>query len=70
MTSFKPDQTWLTAQTLTSTNPSGKASSRIVSSVMSVGTLAAFFGQDTQITPLDLIELRKLSSSALKTALR
>src|ERR1044071_5874080 len=48
MTSFSPDQTSHTAHTLTSTKPSGRASSRIVSSVMSVSTLAAFFGPDTQ----------------------
>ena len=39
MTSFSPDQTSSTAQTLTSTRCSGSATSRITSSVMSVGTL-------------------------------
>ena len=39
----------LTAHTLMSTKPRGSATSRIVSSVMSVGTFAVFFGQDTQI---------------------
>src|SRR5258708_1223290 len=48
-TSFRPDQTSVTAHTLMSTKPRGSATSRIVSSVMSVGTFAAFFGQDTQI---------------------
>src|SRR5688572_424525 len=46
MTSFSPDQTSLTAHTLISTNPSGSATSRMVSSVISVGTLEAFLGHD------------------------
>jgi hypothetical protein len=37
-----------TAQTFTSTSPIGRQASRMTSSVMSVGTLAAFFGQLTQ----------------------
>ena|GEM_PF-5732238 len=49
ITSFRPDQTASTAQTLTSTRPIGKHISRIVSSVISVSTLEAFFGQLTQI---------------------
>src|SRR5688572_25751176 len=47
MTSFSPDQTSLTAHTLISTNPSGSATSRMVPSVISVGTLEAFLGHDT-----------------------
>jgi hypothetical protein len=47
-TSFKPDQTSLTAQTFMSTKPSGNANSRIVLSVMSVGIFDALFGHDTQ----------------------
>ena len=54
ITSFKPDQTSSTAHTFTSTSPSGNASARIVSSVISVGRFDAFFGQDTQRTPLGL----------------
>src|SRR4051812_44107628 len=50
ITSFKPDHTSLTAHTFTSTKPSGSATARIVSSVMSVATPDAFFGHDTQIT--------------------
>ena len=50
------------------TKPSGNANSRIVSSVMSVGTFDAFFGQDTQTTPSGLIKLRNDTSSASKTA--
>src|SRR5215471_3249343 len=46
-TSLSPDHVSSTAQTLTSTNPSGSATSRIASSVTSVGTLAAFFGHET-----------------------
>ena len=49
-TSFSPDHTSSTAQTLTSTKPSGNATSRTVSSVISVGTFDAFFGHDTQTT--------------------
>src|SRR5881275_421780 len=52
--SLRPDQTSLTAQTLTSTNPSGNATSRIVSSVTVVGTFAAFLGQDTHTVALGL----------------
>ena len=46
-TSFRPDHTMLTAQTLMSPQPSGRASSRAMSSVMSVATLDAFLGQHT-----------------------
>ena len=49
MTSFRPDQVSSTAQTLMSTSPSGSATSRTVSSVMSVATFDAFFGQEIQI---------------------
>lgn len=48
-TSLSPDQISETAQTLISTKPSGSATSRMVSSVMSVGSFADFFGQETQI---------------------
>src|SRR5260370_39190601 len=51
MTSFNPDHVSSTAQTLTSTRPSGNANARTTSSVTSVGTLAAFFGHETQIAP-------------------
>src|SRR5690606_2071851 len=47
-TSLSPDHTSETAQTFTSTNPSGRASSRITSSVISVGTPDDFFGHETQ----------------------
>src|SRR5215207_3371620 len=50
--SFNPDHLVSTAQTLTSTRPIGSTTSRIVSSVMSVGTFAAFFGQLTHMAPL------------------
>jgi hypothetical protein len=49
-TSFKPDHTSSTAHTFTSTNPSGSATSRTVSSVISVGTFDDFFGHDTHTT--------------------
>src|ERR1700719_1709688 len=45
---FNPDQVSSTAQTLISTNPSGSATARITSSVMLVGTLEDFLGQETQ----------------------
>ena len=61
--SFSPDQVSSTAQTLMSTNPSGNASERSMSSVMSVGTLDAFFGHDTQTTALLLIAVRRRSNS-------
>src|SRR5215471_16795276 len=51
ITSFKPDQTSLIAQTLTSTTPAASAMSRITFSVRSVGTPDVFFGQLTQIIP-------------------
>src|SRR2546430_9218202 len=47
---FNPDQVSSTAQTFISTKPSGSATARMTSSVMSVGTLADFFGQETQST--------------------
>src|SRR6185369_8226486 len=50
-TSLRPDQVASTAQTFTSTRPIGRQTSRITSSVMSVGTFDAFFGQLTQIIP-------------------
>src|SRR5207244_9041961 len=59
---FNPDQVSSTAQTFLSTNPSGKAISRTTSSVMSVGTLADFFGHETQIVPLSAIFSRKIDN--------
>src|SRR5882672_10901441 len=68
-TSLSPDHTSVTAQTLTSTNPSGSASSRIVSSVMSVGIFADFLGQETQRTAVgrsfERYALSSFASSAL-----
>ena len=58
MTSFNPDQVSSTAQTLMSTNPSGKATSRMTSSVMSVLTPELFFGQETQSAPFGSIVFR------------
>src|ERR1700675_3151437 len=46
-TSFRPDQTSVTAQTLTSTKPSGRPPSRIVSPVTSVGISEDFLGHET-----------------------
>ena len=48
---LRPDQLSSIAQTFTSTRPIGGQTSRIVSSVMSVGTFEAFFGQLTQMKP-------------------
>src|ERR1700719_1270074 len=45
-TSFRPDQTSVTAQTLTSTKPRGRPTSRIVFSVTSVGTFEDFLGHE------------------------
>src|SRR5437867_921153 len=59
---FNPDHVSSTAQTFMSTNPSGKAISRTTSSVISVGTLADFFGHETQIVPLSAILSRKIDN--------
>src|SRR6266516_2607650 len=59
---FNPDHVSSTAQTFVSTNPSGKATSRTTSSVMSVGILADFFGHETQIVPLSEIFSRKIDN--------
>jgi len=48
MTSLRADQISLTARTFTSTKRRGGASPRVVSSVMSLGTLADFFGDRPQ----------------------
>src|SRR5882672_1157532 len=64
MTNFKADQISVTAHTLISTNPSGSATSRIVSSVISVETFDDLFGHDTHTAASGLIDLRSLSSSA------
>src|SRR6266478_5487908 len=63
MTSFRPDQTSSTAQTLMSTSPSGSATSLMVSSVTSVGTFDDFLGHDTQIIPSGLIFSRQVRSA-------
>src|SRR5689334_3133941 len=47
-TNLSPDQVWSTAQTLTSTSPSGKPSSRTTFSVKSVSTPELIFAQDIQ----------------------
>src|SRR6516162_5674062 len=62
ITSFSPDQVSSTAHTFTSTSPSGNASVRTTSSEISVGTLEAFFGQDTQIVPFGTSLCRYFSS--------
>src|SRR6266851_7256626 len=63
ITSFRPDHFSSTAQTLISTRPSGKAASRTVSSVISVGNFAAFLYQETQKEPFDFRCLRLSKSS-------
>lgn len=62
ITNFSPDHISSTAQTLISTSPFCKAKLRMISSVMSVTTFDAFFGQDIQIIPLGLIWLFKSGS--------
>ena len=69
ITSFSPDQTSLTAHTFTSTNPSGSAISRIVSSVISVGTFDDFLGHETQTNPSCFNSLRRLDRVASRNAL-
>src|SRR5687767_2746435 len=49
ITNFSPDHFSSTAHTFTSTSPRGKAASRTVSSVISVGSFADFLYQETQI---------------------
>ena len=60
---FNPDQVSSTAQTFTSTKPSGNATSRITSSVTSVATPEDFFGHETQRTPVSAINLRSRFNS-------
>jgi len=55
---FNPDHTSSTAHTLMSTSPIGSATSRIVSSVISVLTPEDFFGHETHITPLGTMFVR------------
>src|SRR5207244_10386179 len=50
-TSFSPDHVSSTAQTFTSTRPWAKATARTTSSVRSVVTPAARFGQEIQRLP-------------------
>ena len=62
-TNFKPDHTSVAAHSFMSTKPSGKAVSRIVSSVMSVGTFEDFFGHEIHIVAL----LRSIFLSSLSS---
>src|SRR6202012_3956566 len=48
-TNLRPDHVSVTAHTLMSTKSRWSATSRIVLSVISVGSFAAFFGQETQM---------------------
>src|ERR1700737_1657742 len=66
---FNPDQVASTAQTFTSTNPSGNAISRITSSVTSVEIPEDFFGHETQIVPSSDILSRKIDN-LLSSSLR
>src|SRR6516165_1223665 len=66
ITSFRPDQTSLTAHTLMSTKPSGNATSLIVSSVMSVATFDDFFGHETHTKPSCCRPLRRAVSSRFR----
>src|SRR2546430_3087948 len=59
---FNPDHGSSTAQTLMSTNPSGKAISRITSSVTSVEIPEDFFGHETQTVPVLAIFARKIGN--------
>ena len=63
-TSFNPDHVSSTAHTLMSTNPIGSATSRITSSVMSVGTFDVFFGHDTQMAASGLSALRSVAQAS------
>jgi hypothetical protein len=59
---FNPDQVSSIAHTFTSTNPSGSATARTMSSVTSVGTPADFFGQETQTVPVSATFSRNAGS--------
>ncbi len=69
ITSFNPDHTSFTAQTLIFTNPSGSAISRIISSVISIGTFDDFFGHDTQTKPSCFNSFRNLERVPLRNTL-
>ena len=69
MTSFSPDHLSSTAHTLTSTNPSGSASARTTSSVISVATFAAFYGHDTHTIPSGVSRVLSSASSFDSSAL-
>ena len=60
---MSPDHVSSTAQTLTSTKPSGSATTRTTSSVISVGTPADFFGHDTQTVACGSSDLRYAASA-------
>src|SRR5262249_39148163 len=70
ITSFRPDHTSVTAHTLMSTKPSGSATSRTVSSVMSVGTFDPFFGQDTHTIAVGFSLPRQECSVFARSVLR
>ena len=63
-TNFNPDQTAVTAQTFTSTNPAARPMSRTMCSVRSVGTPELFLGQLTQSMPAGVkcFEMKSKSS--------
>ena len=67
ITSLRPDQTSVTAQTLTSTSE-GRATARMTSSVMSVGTFEARLGQEIQIAPAGLMAARRIMSPSRRSA--
>ncbi len=60
MTRRSPVQVWSIAQTLLSTRPVGSATSRTTSSVMSVGTFEARFGQAIHSPHAGAIRARSL----------
>ena len=60
----------MTAQTFTSTRPNGRATSRMTSSVISVGTFAVRFGQETQIIASGLSFERQLIKKRSRSARR
>ncbi|HEV2853661.1 MAG TPA: hypothetical protein VHC97_12735 [Thermoanaerobaculia bacterium] len=53
---------------MTSTKPMGRAISLTTSSVMSVGTFEAFFGQETQTNPAGSSCFRNLASQVSSAA--
>jgi PD-(D/E)XK endonuclease len=67
-TNFKPDQTSVTAQTLTSTRPAASPMSRTIFSVRSDDTPEVFFGHETQRVPAGVKRRARPLNSSFNSA--